>query len=152
MKNYKKYLEEIEDRKKQGLNPKPIECATLLQEIIIQIEDPNSKHRNECLNFFIYNVVPGTTNAAKIKANFLKNIINNDLSVKEISIKFAFELLSHMKGGPSIEVLIDLALGENISIANSAAQVLKSQVFLYEKDTDRLKKAYKNKNKIATEI
>tara|TARA_B100002052_G_scaffold27659_2_gene21376 strand:- start:9824 stop:12601 length:2778 start_codon:yes stop_codon:yes gene_type:complete len=152
MKNYKKYLEEIEDRKKQGLNPKPIECATLLQEIIIQIEDPNSKHRNECLNFFIYNVVPGTTNAAKIKASFLKNIINNALSVKEISIKFAFELLSHMKGGPSIEVLIDLALGENISIANSAAQVLKSQVFLYEKDTDRLKKAYKNKNKIATEI
>ena len=32
-------------------------------------------------------------------------------AVKEISSAFAFELLSHMKGGPSIEVLLDLALG-----------------------------------------
>ena len=57
-----------------------------------------------------------------------------------------------MKGGPSIKVLIDLALKEEKSIAKSAAEILKTQVFLYETDTNRLKKAYESGNEIAKEI
>jgi aconitate hydratase 2/2-methylisocitrate dehydratase len=152
MENYKKYLKEIAERKIQGLHPKPIESSELLQEIILQIKDPDSKYREESLNFFIYNVVPGTTDAAKIKAALLKSIIKNEISVKEIDSKLAFELLSHMKGGPSIEVLLDIALDKNTTTAKTAAKVLKTQIFLYEKDTDRLKKAYHNNNEIALEI
>ena len=152
MENYKKYLKEIAERKIQGLHPKPIESSDLLHEIILQIKDPDSKYREESLHFFIYNVVPGTTDAAKIKAAFLKSIIKNEISVKEIDMKLAFELLSHMKGGPSIEVLLDIALDKDITTAKTAAEVLKTQVFLYEKDTDRLKKAYHNNNNIASEI
>ena len=33
-----------------------------------------------------------------------------------------------MKGGPSIEVLLDLALGDNNEIALQASKVLKTQV------------------------
>ena len=51
-------------------------------------------------------------------------------------------MLSHMKGGPSIEVLLNLALGEDAAIAEQAADVLKTQVFLYEADTERLGAAY----------
>jgi aconitate hydratase 2/2-methylisocitrate dehydratase len=40
-----------------------------------------------------------------------------------------------MKGGPSIEVLLDLALGSDVAVANEAAKVLKTQFFLYEADT-----------------
>ena len=57
-----------------------------------------------------------------------------------------------MKGGPSIEVLLDLALGENKSVALEAAEVLKTQVFLYEIDTSRLENAYSKGNKIAEDI
>ena len=57
-----------------------------------------------------------------------------------------------MKGGPSIEVLLDLALGTDSSIANEAAKVLKTQVFLYDADTSRLKDAYDSGNEIAKEI
>jgi aconitate hydratase 2/2-methylisocitrate dehydratase len=57
-----------------------------------------------------------------------------------------------MKGGPSIKVLIDLALGEDDAIAKQAAVVLKTQVFLYEADTDRLKEAYSNGSEIAKDI
>jgi aconitate hydratase 2/2-methylisocitrate dehydratase len=35
-----------------------------------------------------------------------------------------------MKGGKSIEVLLDLALGNDENIAKQAAEVLKTQVFL----------------------
>ena len=149
---YKEYLKEIEDRKTQGLHPKPIDGADLLNEIISQIKDTTSADREDSLKFFIYNVVPGTTPAAAKKAEFLKEIILGESAVNEISTAFAFELLSHMKGGPSIKVLLDLALGNNESIAKDAAEVLKTQVYLYEADTDRLAAAYKNGSAIAKDI
>ncbi|MEO6176690.1 MAG: bifunctional aconitate hydratase 2/2-methylisocitrate dehydratase [Flavobacterium circumlabens] len=152
MNTYKDYIQEIEERKIQGLHPKPIDGAELLSDIIEQIKDVNNEYREDSLKFFIYNVVPGTTNAAGIKAKFLKEIILGEFAVKEITPAFAFELLSHMKGGPSIEVLLDLALGDDFVIAKEAANVLKTQVYLYEADTDRLKEAFKNDNVIAREI
>ena len=51
-----------------------------------------------------------------------------------------------MKGGPSIKVLLDLALGNDNAIAEAATKVLKTQVFLYEADTERLENAYNDGN------
>jgi len=114
MKNYQNYIAEIKERKKMNLNPKPIENAELLSEIIMQIKDVNNLHRKESINFFTYNTIPGTTSAAEEKAKFLKEIILNEAFVEEISSDFAFELLSHMKGGPSVRVLLDLLKTQQI--------------------------------------
>ena len=38
---YKEYLKEIEQRKDDGLHPKPIDGGELLSEIIHQIKDEN---------------------------------------------------------------------------------------------------------------
>lgn len=152
MNTYKNYLQQIEDRKEQGLHPQPIDGAELLSEIISQIKDVNNEFREQSLNFFIYNVLPGTTSAAVVKAKFLKEIILGQEAVKEITPAFAFEQLSHMKGGPSVEVLLDLALGNDAQIAQDAAKVLKTQVFLYEADTEKLEKAFNDGNAIAKEL
>ncbi|MDM1138453.1 MULTISPECIES: bifunctional aconitate hydratase 2/2-methylisocitrate dehydratase [Empedobacter] len=149
---YQEYLNEIEERKGQGLHPKPIDGAELLSEIINQIKDVNNEYREDSVKFFIYNTLPGTTSAAGVKAKFLKEIILGEATVAEITPTFAFELLSHMKGGPSIEVLLDLALGNDEAIAKQAAEVLKTQVFLYDADTARLADAYKAGNAIAKDI
>ncbi|WP_439132760.1 bifunctional aconitate hydratase 2/2-methylisocitrate dehydratase [Polaribacter sp.] len=153
MNTYKDYLIEIEERKSQGLHPKPIDGAELLSDIINQIKDVDNEFREDSLNFFIYNVLPGTTSAAGVKAKFLKEIILGESKVEEISTEFAFELLSHMKGGTSIEVLLDLVLlGKDIKIAKQAAEVLKTQVFLYEADVERLENAYKKGCPISKEL
>jgi aconitate hydratase 2/2-methylisocitrate dehydratase len=152
MNTYLEYIQEIEERRAQSLSPKPIDDSVLLAEIISQIKDSDHEHRTESIDFFIYNTLPGTTSAAGEKAGFLKEIILGEYTVGEITPTFAFELLSHMKGGPSIEVLLDLALGDNESIAHEAAQVLKTQVFLYEADTDRLENAYNGGSSIAKDI
>jgi aconitate hydratase 2/2-methylisocitrate dehydratase len=149
---YNDYIQEIEDRKAQGLHPKPIDGAELLSEIITQIKSVSNLSREESVNFFIYNTLPGTTAAAAVKAQFLKEIILGEAVVSEITPDFAFELLSHMKGGPSIKVLLDIALADNGDKAKKAADVLKAQVYLYDADTDRLKGAYNNGNEIAKEI
>ena len=149
---YQAYLAEIDERKEQGLHPKPIDGADLLAEIITQIKDSGNEHREASLKFLIYNTLPGTTAAAGVKAAFLKEIILEESTVEEISPEFAFELLSQMKGGPSISVLLDLALGENDTIAQEAAKVLKSQVFLYDADLERIKEAFEAGNAIAKNL
>jgi len=147
MELYKNYLDEIESRKNQSLKPKPIDDGSLLKEIIFHIKDNKSEYRKDCLNYFVYNTLPGTTSAAEEKAIFLKEIISNKISVDEISIDFAFELLSHMKGGPSVKVLLDFALGEDIVLATKALDILKTQVFLYDADTSRIEEAFKRAKK-----
>lgn len=149
---YDDYIKEIEERKQQGLHPKPIDGADLLTKIIEQIKDLNNQYREDSLNFFIYNVLPGTTSAADVKAKFLKEIILGDEKIKEITPSFAFEQLSHMKGGPSVRVLLDLALGNDAVNAKEATEVLKTQVFLYDADTIRLEEAMKNGNTFANEL
>ena len=149
---YQEYVAEVEDRKTQGLHPKPIDSGELVAEIITQIKDADHEHRADSLHYLIYNTLPGTTSAAGEKARFLEEIILGKSEVEEISPTFAFELLSHMKGGPSIEVLLNLALGEDAAIAEQAAAVLKTQVFLYDADTERLGTAYGEGNEIAKDI
>jgi len=87
-----------------------------------------------------------------LKLFFLKEIILGEAIVEEISPAFAFEQLSHMKGGPSVKVLLDIAFGVDVSKAREAANVLKTQVFLYEADTNRLEEAFKDGNTLAKEI
>ena len=152
MSEYQDYLKEISERASEGLHPLPINGAELVTELIAQIKDDNHEYRKDSLHYFIYNVLPGTTAAAAVKAAFLKEIILGKYVINEITPEFAFEQLSHMKGGPSIEVLLDLVFEKNESIARSASEVLKTQVFLYEADMERLEKAYKNGNEIVKDI
>ncbi|MEC7660067.1 MAG: bifunctional aconitate hydratase 2/2-methylisocitrate dehydratase [Pseudomonadota bacterium] len=149
---YSDYLDEVETRRQQGLNPKPIEDAALIKEIISHIEDEGSTQHKACLEFFIYNTIPGTTSAAGEKASFLKKIILGNAKVRELPETLAFELLSHMKGGPSVDVLLDLALGNDETIARKASEVLKTQVFLYEADLDRLRQSYNAGNTTAKDV
>lgn len=152
MNRYSTYLEEIKERQHLGLHPKPIDEAELTNEIIAIIQDRNHREREDALHFFIYNILPGTTSAAAVKAQFLKDIILGNKHIAELTSDFAFQLLSHMKGGPSIEVLLDLALASDTEIASKAVKVLKTQVFLYDADTERIATAYRSGNPLAKEL
>ena len=97
MDTYTDYLNEIEERKAQGLNPKPIDNGVLLAEIIEQIKD--SANESCRLTEFLYlQYLARHDGAASVKAAFLKEIILGESVVEEITVPFAFELLSHMKG------------------------------------------------------
>ena len=80
---YTDYLEQIETRKANGLHPKPIEDAALVEVLIEQIIDQGHEHRASSLDFFIYNTLPGTTSAAGVKAKFLKKVVLGEASVSD---------------------------------------------------------------------
>ena len=146
---YSDYLAEIQSRAEQGLAPKPIDAGGLVGEITAIILDQGNEQRADALKFFIYNTLPGTTPAATVKAAFLRQVIDGEVVVPEITPDFALELLSHMKGGPSVKALLDIALGDKADIASKAGDVLKTQVFLYDADMFRLRDAYKAGNEVA---
>ena len=93
---YSDYLTQIENRKKDGLKPKPIEDGELLKEIILQIKDPNNKHRKNSIDFLIYNTVPGTTSAALEKSMFLKEIIL-DKRLSRFNLIYLYSLMRKLK-------------------------------------------------------
>lgn len=107
---YTDYLTEIETRKTAGLHPKPIDDGALVQELIAQIETSDSLHRADSCGFHLQHAarhhqrrrrqgaLPATDHPGPVGG------AGNHPA-------FAFELLSHMKGGPSVSVLLDLALG-----------------------------------------
>lgn len=149
---YSDYLIDIKERATHELAPKPIDDGALVRDIITLIEDTGNEQRADALRFFIYNTLPGTTSAAGVKADFLKKIVQGDVIVPEITPAYALELLSHMKGGPSVRVLLDIALGDDAAIAKQAGEVLKTQVFLYDADMFRLRDAYKAGNAVAKDV
>ena len=52
---YEAYSQEIMERSKLGLGPKPIDQGNLLEEIINIILEPESPNRNDALKHFIFN-------------------------------------------------------------------------------------------------
>ena len=72
------------------------------------------------------------------KAKFLKDIILGESVLKEITPVFAFELYTQ-KVDLLCEVLLDLAFSNDLAIAKRQVIGLKTQVYLYEADTDRVK-------------
>ena len=85
---YEEYLNEIKTREKQGLSAKPIDDGDLAAEIIAHVKDANNKHHDQCVEFLIFNVLPGTTKAADKKAEFLKQVIDGDCRVDKITSPF----------------------------------------------------------------
>ena len=132
--------------------PNPSTTRRCCPRSLTKSRTPTTRTGRRRFNSSCTTFLPGTTSAAGVKAQFLKSIVLGDVEVAEITRTAAFEQLSHMKGGPSVEVLLDLALGENADIAAEAGDVLKTQVFLYEADTERLEAAHKAGNAVATSI
>ena len=53
MSAYLEYLSEIEERKGQNLDPKPIDSAELLSEIIEQIKNPCRSFETHCASWYL---------------------------------------------------------------------------------------------------
>ena len=70
-------------------------------------------HRTKTRPVRVGDLTIGGNNEVIIQSMTTTKTHDVEATVAEITPTFAFELLSHMKGGPSIEVLLDLALGDD---------------------------------------
>ena len=124
-----KYLKHEAERKEMGIPALPLNSEQT-EDLCLLLENPPKGKEEFLINLFTERISPGVDPAAKVKAEFLHNIIKNKKSSTLISGKKAVEILGTMLGGYNVEPLIDTL--SNNELADAAVQSLSQTIFIYE--------------------
>ncbi|WP_297939774.1 bifunctional aconitate hydratase 2/2-methylisocitrate dehydratase [uncultured Campylobacter sp.] len=107
--------------------------------------DENQKRIKRLINLLANRVNPGVDDAAKVKAEFLNEIINHGLVISGIDKIAAVNLLRPMLGGYSVIVLIESLKNADEAVAQAACNVLKETIFVHDYFNDVAELAKSNK-------
>ncbi len=105
----------------------------------------------ELVELLATRVNPGVDDGAKVKAEFLNEIINHNLNCPLIDKSTAIKMLEPMLGGYSVIVLIACLHSNDENIQSQAANVLKNTIFVHDYFNDVVKLA-KEGNKHAKSV
>lgn len=139
------YAKQVDLRAQDNVPPLPLNTEDTKSVIELLKNNENVEFAKDLL---FNRVSPGVDDSAKIKAEFLGQIIKNEISIESISKQEAIKILGTMVGGYNIEPLIYALKDE--SLAKDAANVLKHLIFVYD-NFDVIAELSKN-NKFAKEV
>jgi len=115
-------------------------------EVIIAARlDENQKRIKQLVNLLANRVNPGVDDAAKVKAEFLNEIINHGLEISGLDKIAAVNLLRPMLGGYSVIVLLESLKNADEAVAQGACNVLKETIFVHDYFNDVAELAKTNK-------
>ena len=141
-------LESAHEREYLGLlsgRVPPMEPDGEGEAIIAAKLDENQKRVKRLVNLLANRVNPGVDDAAKVKAEFLNEIINHGLVISEIDKITAVNLLRPMLGGYSVIVLLESLKNADEAVAQAACNVLKETIFVHDYFNDVAELAKSNK-------
>lgn len=121
------YKTHIDERAKLGIPP----LALNEKQVVQVIELLKNGGDDYLVNLLLNRVLPGVDSAAKIKADFLDEIINNNLEISGISKEMAIKMLSKMLGGYNVMVLVKTLGHSDKNIAQLACNALKNIIFVH---------------------
>lgn len=141
-------LESAHEREYLGLlsgRVPPMEPGDEGEAIIAARLDENQKRINWLVNLLANRVNPGVDDAAKVKAEFLNEIINHGLEISGLDKIAAVNLLRPMLGGYSVIVLLESLKNGDEAVAQAACNVLKETIFVHDYFNDVAELAKTNK-------
>ena len=141
-------LESAHEREYLGLlsgRVPPIEPGGEGEAIIAARLDENQKMIKRLVNLLANRVNPGVDDAAKVKAEFLNEIINHGLEISGLDKIAAVNLLRPMLGGYSVIVLLESLKNADEAVAQAACNVLKETIFVHDYFNDVAELAKTNK-------
>lgn len=126
-----------DERLKLGIPPLPLtkEQTKDLCELL------KTCSTDELVYLLANRVNPGVDDAAKVKAEFLNEIINHDLKCDLIDKISAIKMLEPMLGGYNVIVLVASLHNKNDEIKAVAAEILKNTIFVHDYFNDVAKLA-----------
>ncbi|MDR0408643.1 MAG: bifunctional aconitate hydratase 2/2-methylisocitrate dehydratase [Campylobacteraceae bacterium] len=139
----KEYKTIEKQREKEGVPPLPLNAKQTEQLIELLIKD--SKDSKYLLELLENRVPPGVDEAALVKANFLHNILKDELSCKAINKQKAIKILSTMLGGYNILPLIEALTHKDEELAQLACDGLKNIILVYDAFDEIEKLSHVNK-------
>lgn len=107
--------------------------------------DENQERVKRLVNLLANCVNPGVDDAAKVKAEFLNEIINHGLEISGLDEIGAVNLLRPMLGGYSVIVLIESLKNADEAVAQAACNALKETIFVHDYFNDVAQLAKSNK-------
>ena len=107
--------------------------------------DESQESVKRLVNLLANRVNPGVDDAAKVKAEFLNEIINHGLEIGGLDKIAAVNLLRPMLGGYSVIVLIESLKNADEAVAQAACNVLKETIFVHDYFNDVAQLAKSNK-------
>ncbi|MCP5109127.1 MAG: bifunctional aconitate hydratase 2/2-methylisocitrate dehydratase [bacterium] len=117
------------ERKTQGIPPLPLDPKQT--ETVCQLlQSPPEGKEEFLLNLFKNRVSPGVDPSAKVKADFLGLLLEDEVTSPLISKKEAVEILGTMLGGYNVRYLIDAL--KNDALADDAARALSHTTLVYD--------------------
>lgn len=144
---FEQYNNAKEERAKLGIPPLPLTKEQTKEVCELLKSAPTA----ELVDLLANRVNPGVDDAAKVKAEFLNEIINHGLACSLISKTNAVKMLEPMLGGYSVIVLVASLRSSDESVAAAAANVLKNTIFVHDYFNDVALLA-KEGNKFAAEV
>ena len=150
------YEKHVSEREKEGVPPLALN-AKQTSEIceLIKLAGNSSgdeKAQNDLkflINLLANRVNPGVDDAAKIKAEFLGEVIEG-LKIDGLDAVRAIKILGKMLGGYNVEILVRALKNSDETIAQAAANELKNIILVHEHFDEIAKLA--NSNKFAKEV
>ncbi|WP_172201195.1 bifunctional aconitate hydratase 2/2-methylisocitrate dehydratase [Campylobacter sp. RM16188] len=133
---FKEYEKNVDERSLLGIPPLAL-SAEQTQEVCELLKD-GDKRQAELINLLATRVNPGVDDAAKVKAEFLNEIINHDVKIASIDKLSAVSMLKPMLGGYSVIVLIASLQNSDKAVAKAACEVLKETIFVHDYFNDVL--------------
>lgn len=127
LQNYDKHIKE---RAKLGVPPLPLNKDQTTE--ICNLLKAGDENQNELIELLENRVSPGVDEAAKVKAEFLNEILNHSLIVKGISKSKAISMLKTMLGGYNVIVLIACLSSSDEEVAKEASEALKEIIFVHD--------------------
>lgn len=126
------YKQALEERAKEGIPPLPLTPAQTKEVIAILLDSSASKEDQDfALDLLTNRVSPGVDEGAKLKAEFLGEVIAGK-SCKSVSPELAAKLLGTMLGGHNVPYLIKALESKDAEVAKIAAHGLKHTLLIYD--------------------
>lgn len=135
------YQKHVEQRAQEGLPPLALD-AEQVSSLVELLKQPTNENTEQLLDLLINRVPPGVDQAAYVKAGFLADIAQGDVSCSSIDSVKATELLGTMRGGYNIQPLIDLLDDETTAATAEAA--LSHTLLVYDAYHDVVEKSATN--------
>ncbi|WP_198264836.1 bifunctional aconitate hydratase 2/2-methylisocitrate dehydratase [sulfur-oxidizing endosymbiont of Gigantopelta aegis] len=108
------YRQHVTERAEQDLPPLALDTQQTAQLIELLVQVPAGEE-DFLMDLFINRIPPGVDDAAKVKAEFLNDIVTGKQSSPLVSPEKATEILGTMGGGYNIQPLVDLLDNEQLA-------------------------------------
>ena len=140
---FTQYEKHVKEREALGVPPLPLNEEQTRE--VCELVKQGGDRRSELINLLANRVNPGVDDAAKVKAEFLNEIINYGLEISGLDKIAAVNLLRPMLGGYSVIVLLESLKNADEAVAQAACNVLKETIFVHDYFNDVAELAKSNK-------